>query len=120
GQLLLKLDDALIKQQIQQAQTQLKFAEDLYQRRNNLWKENIGTEVELTTAKNNVDQAQHQLDQLQEQLSYSNVYADMNGVADEVTIHVGETFTGNPAAGGYIKLVNTGDLKVTAQVPDNY
>jgi len=117
GQLLLKLDDALIKQQIEQAQTQLKFAKDLYQRRNNLWKENIGTEVDLTTAKNNVDQAQHQIDILQEQLGFTNVYADMNGVADQVTIHVGETF---PSATGYIRLVNTGDLKVTAQVPENY
>lgn len=120
GQLLLKLDDAVVRTQLNQAETQLRFAQDLYQRRSNLWKENIGTEVELTTAKNNVDQAQHQIDQLQEQLSFSNVYAEMSGVADEVTIRVGETFTGNPAAGGYIKLVNTGDLKVTAQVPDNY
>src|SRR5678815_5297565 len=30
GQLLLKLDDAIIKQQLQQAQTQLSFAKDLY------------------------------------------------------------------------------------------
>ncbi len=44
----------------------------------------------------------------------------MTGVADQVTIHVGETFTGNPAAGGYIKLVNTSDLKVTSLVPENY
>ena len=61
GQLLLKLDDVLIQQQINQAQTQLKYAQDIYNRRNNLWKENIGTEVDLTTAKNNVDQAQHQV-----------------------------------------------------------
>ena len=120
GQLLLKLDDVLIKQQITQAQTQLNYAKDIYQRRNNLWKENIGTEVDLTTAKNNVDQAQHQVDLLQQQAGFTNVYADMTGVADQVTIHVGETFTGNPAAGGYIKLVNTGELKVVASVPENY
>ncbi|MGN6212527.1 efflux RND transporter periplasmic adaptor subunit, partial [Parafilimonas sp.] len=120
GQLLLKLDDAIYQTQLSQAQTQLKYAQDIYQRRNNLWKENIGTEVELTTAKNNVDQAQHQVDLIKEQLGYTNVYAEMNGVADEVTIKVGETFTGNPVAGGYIKLVNTSDLKATAQVPDNY
>ena len=120
GHLLLKLDDAIYQTQLNQVQTQLKYAQDIYQRRNNLWKENIGTEVELTTAKNNVDQAQHQVDLIKEQLGYTNVYAEMNGVADEVTIKVGETFTGNPVAGGYIKLVNTSDLKATAQVPDNY
>jgi membrane fusion protein (multidrug efflux system) len=117
GQLLLKLDDAIIRKQIDQAKTQLAYANDIYQRRNNLWKENIGTQVDLTTAKNNVDQAQHQVDILNEQLSYSNVYAEMNGVADQVTIHVGEVF---PSTTGFIRIVNTGDLKVTAQVPENY
>jgi RND family efflux transporter MFP subunit len=43
----------------------------------------------------------------------------MNGVADEVTIRVGELFTGNPQA-GYIKLVNTNSLKVITQVPEIY
>jgi RND family efflux transporter MFP subunit len=116
GQLLLKLDDAIIRTQIDQAKTQLNFAKDIYNRRNNLWKENIGTQVDLISAKNNVDQAQHQIDLLTEQLGYTNVYAPMNGVADEVTVKVGETF---PTLGN-IKLVNTDNLKVTAQVPENY
>ncbi|MEP6512329.1 MAG: efflux RND transporter periplasmic adaptor subunit [Parafilimonas sp.] len=120
GQLLLKLDDAVIKTQIEQAKTQLSFAQNLYNRRNNLWKENIGTEVELISAKNNVDQAQHQLNLLEEQRGFSNVYADMSGIADEVTVRVGEFFSGNPLLGGSIKIVNTSNLKVTVQVPENY
>jgi RND family efflux transporter MFP subunit len=83
-------------------------------------KRTLELRLTLTTAKNNVDQAQHQVDMLQQQAGFTNVYADMTGVADQVTIHVGETFTGNPAAGGYIKLVNTGELKVVAPVPENY
>lgn len=117
GQLLLKLDDAIIKQQLQQAQTQLSFAKDLYNRRNNLWKDGIGTEVDLISAKNNVDQAQKQVDIIQEQLSFSEVRAETSGVADEVTIRVGETF---PSATGVIKIVNGNDLKIVAEVPENY
>jgi membrane fusion protein (multidrug efflux system) len=117
GQLLLKLDDAIIKQQLQQAQTQLGFAKDIYNRRNNLWKEGIGTEVDFISAKNNVDQAQKQVDILEEQLSFSDVRAETSGVADEVTIRVGETF---PSATGVIKIVNNSDLKIVAEVPENY
>jgi RND family efflux transporter MFP subunit len=117
GQLMLTLENSLAQKAVDQAKTQVKYAQDLYTRRMNLWKENIGTEVDLTTAKNNLDQAQHQLDQAEEQLGFSNVYADISGVADEVTIHVGETF---PSQTGYIKIVNTSDLKVAAQVPENY
>ncbi len=117
GQLLLTLDNELAQKAVDQAQTQVKYAQDIYNRRNNLWKENIGTQVDLTTAKNNLDQAQHLLDQAEEQLSFSKVYADISGVADQVTIHIGETF---PSATGFIKIVNTSDLKVTSQVPENY
>ncbi len=119
GQLLLKLDAALAQKQLEQAETQLTYAKDLYQRRDNLWKQNIGTEVELIGAKNNVDLAEKQIALIKEQMSFSNVYAEMDGVADDVTIRVGEFFTGNPQS-GYIRLVNTSNLKVTAQVPENY
>lgn len=118
GQLLLKLDDAVIRQQIVTAKTQLEFAKNLYQRQKNLWDQNIGTEVQLITAKNNVDQAERQISILTEQLAMTSVYAEISGVADEVNIKVGETFTGAPASG--IRIVNTSDLKVVAQVPENY
>src|SRR5688572_294546 len=54
GQLVVKLDDAIIRQQIDQAKIQLGFLQDLYNRRKNLWDQNIGSEVELISAKNNV------------------------------------------------------------------
>jgi membrane fusion protein, multidrug efflux system len=118
GELLMKLDDAIIRQQIAQTQTQLDYAKDLYQRRENLWKENIGTQVDVINAKNNVDQAQKQMDLLNEQLGFTNVYAPIDGVADQVTIRIGEVFGG--VGGGGIELVNTSALKVTVQVPENY
>ncbi len=118
GKLLLKLDDAVIRQQIETAKTQLGFAKNLYQRQKNLWDQNIGTEVQLITARNNVDQAERQIAILNEQLSMSNVYANVSGIADEVNIKVGETFTGSPMNG--IRIVNSNNLKVLAQVPENY
>ena len=116
GQILLKLDDLVIKRQIDQLQTQLSFAKDLYQRQQNLWKENIGTEVQLLSAKNQVDNIEKQISIVKEQQSFTNVYAEMDGVLDDVNVKVGEIFMG----AGQIKLINTSDLKVTAQVPENY
>lgn len=120
GQVLLKLDDAVIKRQLDQLQTQLNFAKDIYQRQQNLWKESIGTEVQLITAKNTVDNLERQMSIIKEQQSYTNVTADIEGVLDDVNIRVGEFFTGMTAAGPQIKIVNTHDLKVTAQIPENY
>jgi|KBSMisStaDraftv2_1062788.scaffolds.fasta_scaffold04880_7 RND family efflux transporter MFP subunit len=116
GQLLLKLDDILLLQQLATAKQQLAFANDLYNRRKNLWDQQIGSEVELVNAKNQSDQAQRQVDLINEQIKLTYVYADINGVADEVNIRLGEFFSGN----NQIRIVNTNELKAVAQVPENY
>lgn len=118
GQLLLKLDDAILQQNLKQLNTQLDFAKNIYQRQKNLWDQGIGTEVQYLTSKNNVDALEKQLSVLREQMSTSNVYAEVSGIADEVNIRVGETFTGNPMMG--IKIVNTSRLKAVVDVPENY
>lgn len=134
GQLILRLDDAVIKQSIAAAKqnletlkTQLSFAKDLYNRQNNLWKQGIGTEVQLVSAKTNVETLEKQLvaaeeniKTVQEQANASNVYSDVDGVAEDVNIRVGETFTGMGAMGAQIKIVNTNLLKVLTDVPENY
>lgn len=120
GQLLLKLDDPLIQQQIDQAKINLALVQTTYDRRKNLWDQKIGTEIELLNAKNNVDNIQKQISLLKEQQELSDVYAEMSGVADAVDIRVGEFFTPASAVQRGIRIVNTNDLKVVAQVPENY
>lgn len=120
GQLLLRLDNAVEQKQVEQLQTQLSYAKDIYQRQQNLWNQNIGTEVQLLTAKNNVETLEKQIATARESLSNANVYAQMSGVADQVNIKVGETFSPQTAAMTGIRIVNTGNLKVVAAVPENY
>lgn len=130
GQLILKLDDAIQRQSVAAAEqgietmkTQLAFTKTLYQKQKNLWDQNIGTEVQLITARNNVESLESQLKSAQEQLKitkeqllFTSIYSDVSGVAEEVNVRVGELFAGS----GQIKVVNTSKLKVTAQVPENY
>lgn len=121
GQLLLRLDNAIINQNLQTARTQLSFAQNLYQRQKNLWDQNIGTEVQLITAKNSVDQAERNIATLQEQMSYANVYAEVSGIADEVNVKVGEFFQGaTPMGTPQIRIVNTSSLKAVTNIPENY
>jgi RND family efflux transporter MFP subunit len=134
GQLLLKLDDAIVNQQVTAARqqldgikTQLSFARNLYQRQKNLWDQGIGTEVQLITAKTNVESLENQLKSAQEQVQVAveqskttNVVSDVDGIADIVNIRVGEQFTGMTATGPQIKIVNKKDLKAVTNIPENY
>lgn len=136
GQTILKLDDALARQAVVGAQQQagvlkarLAQAQTIYERRQNLWKQNIGTEIEVINAKAEVDALQSQLRaaesqvaSAQEQLSYSNVTAQISGVIDQVNIKVGEFFSPQSAADPRtgIRIVNKSNMKMVTDVPENY
>ena len=134
GQLILKLDNAVslqnvnaVRQQMNSVKAQLGLAKSVYERQKNLWEQNIGTEVQLLQARTNVETLEGQLSAIeanvsaaQEQANLGNVYSNVSGTVDELTARVGETFTGNPMQGGFIKIVNKSDLKITATVPENY
>jgi RND family efflux transporter MFP subunit len=120
GQLILKMDDQVLRQSIQAIKTQLAFAEDVYSRTKALWDKKIGTEVQLLSAKNNVDNLKSQIAVQEEQLKQYSVYADQNGIAEIVNIKVGEMFTGMGPTGPQIQIVNNNDLSIKVNVPENY
>ena len=134
GQLILKMDDAIaqqnvtaIKQQLGGVKAQLDLAKSVYQRQKNLWDQQIGTEVQLLqdktqveTLENQIKSIQAQVNTAQEQANQSNVYSNVNGTVDDITTHIGEAFNGNPLTGGYIRIVNESDLKITVTIPENY
>ncbi|NBV10842.1 MAG: efflux RND transporter periplasmic adaptor subunit [Chitinophagia bacterium] len=130
GQLILQLDNTLIKQSaaaatqnIETLKSQAALAKSVYEKQKSLWEQNIGSEIQLMTAKTNADAmtsqlkaAMEQLGMVKDQLAFTSIYSDVDGVAEEVNVKVGELFMGP----GQIKIVNTSKLKLTAQVPENY
>ena len=136
GQLILKLDDAMARQSVVAAQQQtgvlkarLAQAQTVYERYQNLWKQNIGAEIQVINAKADVDAlqsqlraAQAQVAMAQEQANMSNVYAGISGTIDEMNVKVGEFFSPQSAAmpGAGIRIVNNSNLKIVTNVPENY
>lgn len=134
GQLLLKLDDVVAKQQLTSAQqqvgqvkAQLNLAQTTYQRYKNLWDNNIGTEMQVIQAKAQVETLTSQLraveaqaDIARQQVSFTNVTADNSGTIDQLNVRVGELFVGASTAGFQISIVNTSVLKLTVNVPEAY
>lgn len=134
GQVVVKLDDALQQQALiaaQQSTGQLKArlaqAQTIYERYQNLWKQNIGAEINVINAKADVDAisaqlraAEAQVGQAREALNMTSVAAGMSGVVEEINVRVGEFFSGATQQGGQIVIVNATSLKAEVPVPDNY
>jgi RND family efflux transporter MFP subunit len=122
GQVLARLDDQIIRQQIEPLRVQLNAAEDTYKRTKNLYDQGIGTYQNVLNAKTQVETLQGNISTLQKQAGLMTVTAPQSGVADLVNVRVGETFTGvvPGTANPQIRIVNTGDLKIKANIPENY
>ena len=120
GQLLMKLDDAVLLKQLEGLKTQKAYAEDIYKRTKNLWDQGIGTEVQLKTAENNVKSLNDQINTLTESWQMTNVRSEVNGYVEQLNLRVGETFTGYAGAQPQVVIVNSSALKVVTDVPENY
>lgn len=130
GQTLLKLDGAVLSQNVAAAEqqvggvkAQLEQAKSMYQRQQNLWKQNIGTEIQVMNAKTNMDALQSQYNAAQanvriaqEQLNTTNIVSEISGTANIVNIKTGEFFNG----ANQIQIVNNNDLKIKVNVPETY
>lgn len=120
GQVLARLDDQLIRQQLEPLRVQLTAAEDTYRRTKNLFDQGIGTYQQVLTAQTQVETLRKQIGIIQKQAGLMTVTAPNSGVADLVNVRVGEMFVGSTALGPQIRIVNTGNLKLVAEVPENY
>lgn len=117
GQALARIDNAVLRNNIAQVQTQLDVAENLFQRQKALWDQKIGSEVQYINAKAQRDGLQRQMATLREQLNQSTVTAPLTGTVDKVNARVGENAQ-NPL--GLFRIVNLSDLKVVGDVSESY
>jgi RND family efflux transporter MFP subunit len=120
GQVLIKLDDAVLLKQLDGLRTQKAYAEDIYKRTKNLWDQGIGTEVQLKTAENNVKSLNDQINTLTESWQMTNVRSEVNGYVEQLNLRVGETFSGFVGNQPQVMIVNSSALKVVTDVPENY
>ncbi len=115
GQVLARLDDRVIEENLAQLQTQLSYFQNLEQRQQKLWDENIGTEVQLLTAKNNVENVQQQIAVAKSQQDLYLVRSPVSGTLDQFDVRLGQMIS--PTS---IRVVNTDHLKVKGQVGETF
>jgi RND family efflux transporter MFP subunit len=117
GQLIARVNMESLQKSIDELSKSMELANDIYKRQENLWKQNIGSEVQYLQAKNQVESLQKTKERLEYELSKANVFAPASGYVDRVMSKTGEVCgPGTPI----IQILNTNALKVRAAVPENY
>ena len=118
GQLLAKIDDGGLSSQLAQVQTQTVLAKTTFERQSRLWDQKIGSEIQYLQAKTNYEALKNSFDQLQKQLEKTNVRAPFSGTIDQIITDQGSLVS--PGQSPLMRIVNTSDMYVKADVPENY
>ena len=115
GQLLVSLNTDAINKQIKGVKSSLEFATTTFEKQNNLWKQNIGSEIEYLTSKNTKETLESQLEGLEAQKRMAQIRAPFNGVIDQIFPKEGEI-----AGPGFpvIEFVNLDKLIIKADISE--
>lgn len=117
GQVLATLDDQVISKSYQEVKTQYEFANSIYLKQKNLWEQNIGSEVQYLTAKNNKESLEKRLAAVSEQLDMTRIKAPISGTVDNVNIKVGQAIMSGMTA---FTVVNLKEMKVKGEVGESH
>ncbi len=118
GQILGRVDDAGISQQLASAENQYALAKTTYERQKNLWDKKIGSEIQYLQSQTLMVSAQKEVARIKAQLAKTVIRAPFTGTIDEVFVEKGEVVA--PSAQGLMRIVNLSNMYVSTTVPETY
>ncbi|MBP6557267.1 MAG: efflux RND transporter periplasmic adaptor subunit [Flavobacterium sp.] len=118
GQILGRVDDAGMSQQLASAENQYALAKTTFDRQKNLWDKKIGSEIQYLQAQTQMVSAQKAVAQIKAQLSKTIIRAPFTGTIDEVFVEKGEVVAPSPQ--GLMRIVNLSNMYVSTTIPETY
>lgn len=118
GQILGKVDDAGMSQQLASLESSYALAKTTFERQKNLWDKKIGSEIQFLQAQNQMTAAQKGVAQLKAQLSKTVIRAPFSGTIDDVFVEKGQVVAPSPQ--GLMRIVNLNNMFVSTYVPETY
>lgn len=117
GQLLAKIDDGGLSQQLAQLQVQANLARTTYERQKRLWDQNIGSEIQFLDAKTSYESQEKAIAQLKDQIARTTVTAPFSGTIDDVITDQGAVVAPGTAL---MRIVSLRNMYIEAEVPEKY
>ena len=118
GQLLGKIDDGGLSQQLAQLKIQANLAEITFKKQERLWNQKIGSEIQYLQAKSNYEAQQQAVSQLEQQVAKTNIKAPFSGIIDDVITEQGSVVAAGQSQ--IIRIVNLSNMHIETDVPERH
>ncbi len=118
GQVLGKIDDGGLSQQLAQLNIQVELARTTFERQQRLWDQKIGSEMQYLQAKSNYEAQTQAIGQLEQQVSKTIITAPFSGTIDDVLTEQGSVVL--PGQTPLMRIVNLNNMYIVTDVPEKY
>lgn len=118
GQVLYTTDASTYEKQISIVESQLALAKTAYERQERLWAQNIGSEIQVLTAKTNKEAAEKQIATLRATVEMSKCKSPISGTVDEVRVKLGDMAAPSAMMPG-VRVINSSKLVIKAKLSDS-
>lgn len=118
NQLLAKIEDGGLSQQLAQMEINFELAKTTFERQQRLWDQKIGSEMQFLQAKASYESQERAIKQFQDQLERTYVRAPFTGIVDDVFTEQGQVV--NPGQNQLMRIVNLDHMYINAEVPEIY
>jgi RND family efflux transporter MFP subunit len=117
GQVIATVDNSQFQKTIDELNTRLELAKDVFRRQENLWNQKIGSELQYIQAKNAVESLEKNIETVKNQMNKTVVKAPISGVVDEIFANKGEMAAPSmPIA----RVIDISNVQVEAEVSERY
>ena len=118
GTQLAQIDDAGLRNKLEQLKIQLNLSKITYERQQRLWNKNIGSEMQLLQAETTYQSQLESISQLKKQLLKTQIRAPFSGTIDEIIANTGSNLI--PGQTPVFRVVNLNNMYVEASIPERY
>ena len=116
-QVLVKMENQVLRKSLQEMESSLKLVTDLYNKQKALWEQKVGSEVQYIQAKSNKEGMEARYASMKEQLDMSLIKSPINGSLEELNVKIGQTLMPGISV---IRVVNFTSVKVVADLAESY
>ena len=118
GQVLARIDDGGLSQQLAQLKIQAELSKTTFERQQRLWDQKIGSEMQYLQAQSNYEAQSQAIAQLEQQVAKTLVTAPFSGTIDEVMTEQGSVVM--PGQTPLMRIVNLDNMYIVTDVPEKY
>jgi membrane fusion protein (multidrug efflux system) len=119
GEILARIDDGGMSEQLAQLTANAQLAKTTYERQKRLWAQKIGSEIQFLQTKTSFEAQSSAVNQLKSQLEKAVIRAPFTGIIDNIFKERGVVVA--PGMGSEIfRIINLSNMYIETEVPETY